>query len=118
MKLVQIVFVLLLTLIICHLVAAAPNLDYLTIDDCRGCHDDEDESTFYLHHEPEDFLDEDFNCRICHTSLESRPAGWQKNCYNCHVDFDHHEDAKGRCSDCHDDKQKKQQDHKNRHRHS
>ena len=101
MKLVQIIFVLLLTSIICHLAAAIPNLDYLTIDDCRRCHgDDDDESTGDFHHKSETFLNE--NCIFCHTSLES---GWQKNCFNCHVDFDHHEDARRRCSDCHDDKQ-------------
>lgn len=106
MKLVQIIFVLLLTSIICHLAAAAPNLNYLTIDDCRSCHGDEDRNTYKLHHESEVFLNE--NCRFCHKSFPSFPIGW-RNCDNCHADFDHHEDAEKRCSDCHDDKQQKRQ---------
>ncbi|MCG7849837.1 MAG: hypothetical protein MIO93_11770 [ANME-2 cluster archaeon] len=102
MKLVQIIFVLLLTSIICHLAAAAPNLDYLTIDDCRSCHGDEDGNTIELHHESEE------NCLFCHTSFPDFLDGW-RNCDNCHADFDHHEDAKRRCSDCHDDKQQMRQ---------
>lgn len=103
MKLVQIIFVLLLTSIICHLAAAIPNLDYLTIDDCRSCHGDKDGYTVKLHHKSEVFSKEP--CLFCHTSFPSFPDGW-RNCYNCHADFDHHEDARGICSDCHDDKQK------------
>ena len=103
MKLVQIIFVLLLTLIICNLAAAAPNLDYLTIDDCRSCHGDENGNTVELHHELEENINN--NCKFCHTSFAD---GW-RNCDNCHADFNHHEDAERRCSDCHDDKQQKRQ---------
>ncbi len=99
MKLSQITFVLLLTLIICYVAAAAPNLDYLTEDDCRVCHGDEDGKTITLHHEHVELF-----CVDCHIQYSE---GW-RDCYNCHTDFDHHEDAEGRCSDCHDDKQKKE----------
>ena len=104
MKLVQITLVLFLTSIICCLAAAAPNLDYLTLDDCRSCHADEDGKTTELHHKHEEYLND--NCLVCHTF--PFPDDWQ-DCDNCHADFDHHEDAKGICSDCHDDKQQKRQ---------
>ncbi len=95
MKLIKVIFVLLSTSVICYLAAAAPNLDYLTEDDCRGCHGDGNGNTILLHHQYQD-------CLYCHDM--PLPDDWH-NCYNCHVDFNHHDDARGRCSDCHDDKQ-------------
>ena len=99
MKLIRITLVLFLMLIICHLAVAAPNLDYLTINDCRSCHGDEDGNTDKLHHESKD-------CEFCHTSFLD---DFVRNCDNCHADFNHHEGAERRCSDCHDDKQHKRQ---------
>ncbi len=99
MKLFKIISVLLLTSVICYLTAAAPNLDYLTEDECRGCHGDGSGNTKSLHHQLSDL-----NCKYCH--IFPLADGW-RSCDYCHVDFNHHDDVEGRCSDCHDDKQLK-----------
>jgi hypothetical protein len=101
MKLIKIISLLFLTSIVCYLAAAAPDLDYLTVDDCRACHGDGNGNTEVLHHQYYDL-----GCVYCHDM--PLPDDW-RNCYDCHADFDHHEDAGGKCSDCHDDRQLRQQ---------
>lgn len=78
--------------LMCISVNAAPNLDYLTESQCRNCHG----NTATIHHVYPD-------CLSCHT-LPS-VDGWQ-DCNNCHTNSDHHDDAAGRCANCHDDRQK------------
>jgi len=111
MKLAQITLALFFIALMCIIVAALPDLGYLTEDDCRECHGDSSNSgkVTAFHH----FLikTEEYKCMDCHTLPFKE--GW-RSCDNCHMDFDHHEDAQGRCADCHDEKQKKKQSKKGR----
>jgi hypothetical protein len=101
MKLAQITLVFIIIAMMCIVAAALPNLDYLTEDDCRNCHGDEYGNTQSLHHMNPDFS----KCTYCHTF--PLKEGW-RSCDNCHGDFDHHENAKGRCAECHDKQHNKQ----------
>jgi len=101
MKTTTIVAMLAIVSLASYVVSAAPSLDYLTTDNCIDCHGTNG-NTIYLHHTCEAFLNN--NCMYCHTDL-SFPPGWNE-CYNCHADFDHHEDAQHKCNDCHEDRQK------------
>jgi len=66
----------------------ATNMD---IETCKLCHTD----YLYTHHTTEMY------CMECHTENSFLP-----DCALCHESVDHHEDAAGRCSDCHENKQR------------
>lgn len=86
--------------LVCCIVGAsgAPTLN-LTEERCRNCHGNEVGSTSLLHHSIT------LTCQECHIGL-IYPDDW-RNCNNCHIDFDHHNDVQGGCGSCHDDKQKR-----------
>lgn len=58
---------------------------------CKLCHT----NYLYVHHTTEMY------CVECHTENPFLP-----DCALCHESVDHHEDAAGRCSDCHEDRQR------------
>jgi len=62
------------------------------IENCKLCHTD----YLYVHHTTEMY------CMECHTENPILP-----DCALCHESVDHHEDAAGKCSDCHEDKQRR-----------
>jgi len=67
----------------------ATNMDTET---CKLCHTD----YLYVHHTTE------IDCADCHTF-----PSFILDCTVCHPSIDHHEDAAGKCSDCHEDKQRR-----------
>lgn len=102
MKSIQVLIVLSLTLSMCCLVAGVPDITGLTTEECLVCHADERGNTVKIHHETYDAVNN--LCTVnCHQDM-SLPDGWRE-CNYCHIDFNHHEDVQGRCSDCHEDRQ-------------
>jgi len=67
---------------------------YTDTETCKLCHI----NYLYVHHTTE------IDCTDCH----SFPS-FILDCTECHPGFDHHEDTAGRCSDCHENKQKGRQ---------
>lgn len=84
----------------CYLVAGVPEIGYTSRDECYVCHTE----NVKVHHATEDAINN--RCtEVCHYDM-SLPDGWRE-CTYCHVDFNHHEGAEGKCVDCHDDRQQK-----------
>lgn len=85
---------LIIALLCVGVVAAAPNIDYLTENDCITCHS-------VVNHHMGDLTNED--CIACHGSGVDMVD--TDSCLNCHIGSLHHEDAAGQCGQCHDDRQ-------------
>ena len=101
MKLVRTITALLLVALMCYVAASLPDTedsmttDSMTTNDCRNCHGDEKGSTVAIHHGTA-------GCAGgCHIDSQGVWVKDFRNCYSCHVDFSHHDDAKDRCTDCH-----------------
>ena len=106
MKLVRTITALLLVALMCCVAASLPDAeDGMTTDDCRNCHGDEQGSTYAIHHAAVSCVDGG-----CHIDSQGNWVDF-RNCYSCHADFSHHDDANGRCADCHDDKQQRKGKH-------